>query len=353
MATYGIHFLAGSRRMTPKQFANSIAGAIGGYTSNVELEIQMQRDKAAIRSLFQIAAIIFQRIISRTPMDEDYSYEVVNDKGEEITRNHQADDSVVRYDWTMMVHGETVKIFSCRDFVAKDPNFGMTFNNRKDINLILDELLKSNLKPQYITTSKGEIVPDFQISFDNPNPHFRTIEFGMYKKESTGVKEGKNYPHGVNEDHFTYQAPKGFYAITMKEYEAFIATHEADRWRTLSQKMLRQKVEKTFSDKKFNQILKVVNASTPSEAFNKVMQDEMNKKKPEAQKKMNEELKKEKVEVPQEDIGKWVFYESDTASYWQNEFHTTDYEEFKKKLKGSGMSSEFKEDIKRAKNTKK
>lgn len=301
MANYGIHFLAGSKKMTPKQFGNAIAGMIGGYTSNVELEIQMQREKAAIRSLFQIASIVFQRIVSRTPFDEEYRYEVVKD-GEVKIKEHEPDDDVVRYDWTMTVAGQNSKTFSCRDFIAMDPDFGMEFNDKKDINLILNTLLKSGLKPKIITNEKGEDVPDFSISFDNSNERFKTLEYGKYRKGPTEPKYGKEYVHGVTETQFSYQAPMGFYAITMKEYEAFIATHKADVWRTLSQKMLRQRVEKIFSEKKINQILKIVDAATPEDAFKKAMSQEVEKNKARAQKKAQKELEKENAKVSDSEV---------------------------------------------------
>lgn len=346
MANYGIHFMAGSRRMTPKQFSNLIAGTIGSFSSNIELQVQMERDKAAIRSLLQIAAIVFQRIVSRTPMDEEYEFinlrkmkeAIQSASGEEnfdvndIKDIHRPDDNVLRYDWTMMVNGENVKIFTCREFIAKDPNFGMEFNNKKDINLVLTELLSSNMKPKYITDSKGQRVPDFQISFDNPNPHFRTLEFGKYKKTKTELKQGEHYQHGIDENHYSYQAPKGFYTITMREYEAFIASHEADRWRTLSQKMLRQKVEKVLSEKKFNQIFEIIDAPSPEQALVKSAEDNVKKNEEKTNKQILEELKVERVIITDEMIEQWIFYESDAASYYQEEYGTNDFETFKKKF---------------------
>lgn len=344
MANYGIHFLAGSKSMTPKQFRNAIAATIGGYTSNVELEIKMQRDKAAIRSLLQIAAIVFQRLVSRTPMDEEYDVTIEKEYGDTKWTSyyrHQPDSSVARYDWTMMISGENVKIFSCKEFVAKDPNFGIEFNNKKDINLILDTLLKSNLKPKIITNSKGEEIPDFQVSFDNPNPHFKKLEYGLYKKGPTEPKEGENYVHGITEDNYSYQAPKGFYAITMKEYEAFIQTHEGDRWRSLSQKMLRQKVEKVFSEKKFSQIMSslssdILNQGTPEGAFNKAVDKNEKDAEKDNERKLQEELKKEPISKEEEISPEQYVFDHYHDGYWKNEFKSIS--EIKK-------DSEFKKDF--------
>lgn len=344
MGKYGMYMLAGNTKMTPKQFGNSIAKMIGGYTSNVNLEIKMERDKAAIRSLFQIASIVFQRIVSRTPLDEEYKYETVDKDGNVKERYHEPDNSSVRYDWKMIVKGENEKIFTCSEFIAKNPDFGMEFNDKNDINLILTTLLNSDLKPRTIKNNKGELIPDFDIQFDNQNEHFKTIEYGRYRKGPTEPKPGKNYLHGVTEDHFTYQAPKGFYAITMKEYEAFISTHESDRWRTLSQKMLRQRVEKVFSDKKFNQILKICNEPDMSTAFQKGSEEEDKKRKKEYKEKLKEALRNSKPQQEDEDmirqnVFEEMYKDSSGVGYWKREFGSID------KIKGLDRE-QFEQDIK-------
>lgn len=323
--TRGIVFRAGGKNMTVKQIKNAVAASIARDLSTHILTIDIENDKKAIRTMLQVAAIVFQRVVSRTPIDEDYDVTVDKeyDTGKWTSHyRHKADNSVCRYDWELHIEGTKSITYTARDFVNMKEDFGDNFNDKKDIQLVLDTLLKSGVQPKKtldIVNHKMVHRDDFNIWFDNQNPHFKTLEYGRYKKGPTEPKQGEKEVHGINEDHFSYQAPKGFYAITMAEYKAFVAEHgDKTKWRTISQKMLRQATTKILSDKKFGKLGTGSNATAIAENVIKqtLKENEQYTNKIAQEENIKEASKKQENEV---DIEKYVF-DNAQGGYWSGNF---------------------------------
>ena len=81
--------------------ANTYSQVLNNIAENAEV---------AINQTLSIVATFFQRVVARTPLDEDYSWTeeitVGKDKNgnpikEKVTRYHKADSSQVRYSWTI------------------------------------------------------------------------------------------------------------------------------------------------------------------------------------------------------------------------------------------------------------
>ena len=146
------------------------------------------------------AAVFFQRVVSRTPLDEDYVY-----KG----KVHKADNDVVRDCWTAS--------YGQRKITAKElrESYGvefMKFNDTADIDTIY-------MVFRSIFTRKFGAVR--QIFIENNHNRFVELEYGGYKTYSTVPKEGPNYEHGILNKH-SVQAPYGMLRITQAEFKEIV-----------------------------------------------------------------------------------------------------------------------------------
>lgn len=180
--------------------------------ANMRMQLTYGEEINYVNRLCNFVAALFQRIVSRTPMDEEYEFDTTDKNGNQIHIIHTPDGSVLRKDWVLSI-GDIV--ISANDIYAIKSDAFLEFNNREDKRIIY-KLLISKLKATTKNKEALEMVfKDGEACFQNSNPHFKIVEYGGYKKDSASRK-GKHYEHGVVNG-FTYQAPYGMLRISLLE----------------------------------------------------------------------------------------------------------------------------------------
>lgn len=157
-------------------------------------------EDATERNLF-LAAIFFQRVVSRTPMDEDYMTGV-NDELKPVM--HIADDDYVRDAWIASYGRKSISAKSLRE------NYGcefIKFNNRNEVKIIYEQFKNLIGNRKNIT----------RIRIANEHERFPLLEYGEYKNDGS-IKSGKNFKHGVKNG-YSIQAPVGMLRLTQAEFE--------------------------------------------------------------------------------------------------------------------------------------
>lgn len=145
-----------------------------------------------------MAAVFFQRVVNRTPVDEDYWY---LDKKSDDMKFHRADNDSVRKSWAISGPGFR---FYARDFMNNGVSFD-EFNSKSDIDKIY-ELIRDSAK----------VENHFYIFIENFHERFAQLEFGEYLRDGD-LKRGQKYYHGV-ERGYSIQAPYGMLRITKAEF---------------------------------------------------------------------------------------------------------------------------------------
>jgi len=149
--------------------------------------------KTARQRNIYLAAIFFQRVVSRTPLDENY----IKYDGQK----HEKDDDVVRECWYLEYNGK--KIYS------------------RDIGMGLFEDIGNKESTESVKSALDGFFPEGkvprQIRIYNDNERMSLLEYGMYDADSKGISYSETgRPHGI-EDGFSIQAPAGMLRITMAE----------------------------------------------------------------------------------------------------------------------------------------
>ena len=184
-----------------KIVTEKIKGAIEDSVVNVAGRkivetVKMERE----RTLF-MAAVFFQRVVNRTPMDEDYL--VTGENGSKV--EHHADDDYVRDAWTASYNNRIVTAKQLREA-------GLTFENFNDENEI--RKIYNVFKKTFVMSKKNIL----SIHIDNTHERFPMLEYGEYTKDSKEIKGGEKYEHGV-EGGYSVQAPHGMLRITEAEFQ--------------------------------------------------------------------------------------------------------------------------------------
>jgi hypothetical protein len=149
--------------------------------------------KTARERNIYLAAIFFQRVVSRTPLDENY----IKTNGQK----HEKDEDIVRECWYLEYNGK--KIYS------------------RDIGMELFEEIGDKESTESVKSSLNSFfsankVPR-QIRIANDNERMSWLEYGTYDSDSIGISySDTGRPHGI-EDGFSIQAPAGMLRITMTE----------------------------------------------------------------------------------------------------------------------------------------
>lgn len=162
-----------------------------------------------------VISTFFQRVIARTPVDENYDRPYVTKTGEVKITTHTPDEEVCREHWYIEESHSAGKLYSKNLF-----NNGMGFdvvNNNEEI-----QMIKSHLKQMYplkTFLSQG-VEPSFTVG--NDCKHFERLEYGYSNWESDtepviGMPIGRE--HGVKNKH-SVQAPVGMLRITQMELES-------------------------------------------------------------------------------------------------------------------------------------
>lgn len=186
-----------------KAVVNKITGAIENQMYNAAGQMIVEKTEEATRRNLFLAAMFFQRVVSRTPLDEDY-ITGMNERGH-ITMHH-ADDDVVRDCWVASYRNKKITSKELRE------NYGCEFykfNDRGEVHKIYQQFL----------TLIGKTKNVSGIRIENTNERFAMLEYGEYRHDGTIKKDSDNkYPHGVKGG-YSVQAPVGMLRLTQQEFE--------------------------------------------------------------------------------------------------------------------------------------
>lgn len=157
-------------------------------------EIEKQR-------ILYMSAVFFQRVVNRTPVDEDYWY---LDKKTDDMKFHRADNDSVRESWSISGSGFE---YTAKDFMDNGVKFD-EFNDKSDIDKIY-EILREAVESK---SKSGR----FYVMIDNFHERFPQLEFGEYLRDGD-LKKGQKYYHGVDGG-YSVQAPYGMLRVTQAEF---------------------------------------------------------------------------------------------------------------------------------------
>lgn len=218
------------------------------YMESVDLLTKslVTKGTSEILGVINCASIVFQRLVARTPLDEEYDYVNVNklrdmihsvSGGEsfdmsEVVEHHIPDNNRIRDHWrlTININGATAADVFAKDFDDK------IFDEPNDLKSINE--VASKISSQFDTHFRGRdkgMSFDFDIVFTNNSDHFAKLEYGRYKKSKNGIKQGEKYQHGVDDTGYVIQAPNGFYRKSLLELNAMLNKKQS---RDVSKKLM-------------------------------------------------------------------------------------------------------------------
>lgn len=161
------------------------------------------------RNLY-LAAVFFQRVVCRTPVDEDYLY---MDGGESF-RIHRKDDDSVRDAWTVSYNNAKI---TAKQMAESGVSFD-SFNDKESIDKIFAIFQK-----KFLNGKKRKLR---QVRISNSHKRFAMLEFGEYEHDG-GVRGKAKYYHGTDRG-YTIQAPYGMLRVTEAEFEQMSISMSTD-----------------------------------------------------------------------------------------------------------------------------
>ena len=204
------------------EFTQHMIGAIESRVLNLEGKMIAKSGLKASERVLWLSAIYFQRIVSRTPRDEEYKY-LDNDYK---NRSHTPDDDYIQDYWT-------ARYWNYQGITAKylRENCGCTFetfNDQNEIAIIYKEFRKRffgapGSKGRQNKESGKTTLKSIRIYCDYPKDQqhalrYHLLEFGGYVGDGI-IKKGEKYYHGVVNGH-SIQSPAGMTATTNMEFES-------------------------------------------------------------------------------------------------------------------------------------
>lgn len=269
--TYSFTTSTGSRRKTntPLIIGNTVSSKVisKAKTETVMREVSEEINLGVykLKGFIKVVAITFQRLIARTPMDEDYDYlnfrkmaklisYGIKFSEQDVVERHIADNDVARFDWVATIKiGSYVLNVKAKRF--ENLNF-KEINDAQEIKIIYNYMIDHLKRDGIKLTNKGFSL-SLSVDYKNNNSHFKTLEMGGYKRENSLHEpyEGTFFLHGIT-GHFSVQAPAGIYRVTMAEFEESIAKVETKKKTTLSSEFMRhclkdityQKMQKHYEE---------------------------------------------------------------------------------------------------------
>jgi len=164
--------------------------------------------EASERALY-LNAIFFQRVVSRTPVDEDYITEI-NERGKPVM--HKADNDFIRDYWTASYNRKSITAKYLMD------SCGCTFekfNDKDEVEKIYQEFRKFLGKSTSAFFKGTRTLRGVHIENTHPDKkRYARLEYGEYEKDGS-IKRASR-PHGVKGG-YSIQAPAGMYRVTEAE----------------------------------------------------------------------------------------------------------------------------------------
>ena len=225
-----------------KIVAQHFAGAIEDEVAEVKGRALLVSAKTQRERTLFMAAVFFQRVVCRTPVDEDYYYQ---DKNGDL-KIHNKDDDAVRDAWVASYNNRKITAKQMREA-------GITFDKFNDEGEI--RAIYEMFREAFIMGNKNILT----VHIDNEHERFPMLEYGEYKNDGT-LKKGEKYYHGV-EGGYSVQAPAGMLRITQAEFQKMTLTMST---RKLIQSYVQrsQRTLKNPSPSKMKELKKVLGNKT-------------------------------------------------------------------------------------------
>ncbi len=226
-----------------KEYGKHISEVIDTSVIGMSVKDTLGKNAALIKKrIIKLAAILFDRICSRTPMDEDYKgtlIKEITDKGtgertlKEISVEHHADKNFCRLDWKIQIGPRTITAY---ELWRSNNSLFEEYNKSKDIDYIAD-YFEHNFK-------KVDLKFFDVLQVENMNDHFAKLEFGEYKQSESQIFSGHKYKHGLK-NHHSVQAPNGMMRLTLAELDRI---SQESRVKSLSRRYRSQRTSKVLND---------------------------------------------------------------------------------------------------------
>lgn len=226
--------------LVTKKFAGAIEDSVVAMRGSAIAETAViQRE----RTLF-MAAVFFQRVVNRTPVDEDYFFAGKNGD----LQVHKADDDSVRDFWVARYNNRKITAKQLRE--SAGVSFDI-FNDEGEIRAIYEQFRQA-----FIQNKDRNIL---SVRIENDHERFAQLEYGEYLHDGE-PKRGEKYYHGV-ERGYSVQAPYGMLRITQAEFEQMTISTSTDRLiKTYVQKS--QRTRKVPSQSKMKELKRVIGDRT-------------------------------------------------------------------------------------------
>lgn len=219
-----------------------------------ELNERGSNYRSVVNQKISLYATFFQRVVSRTPLDEKYTRIKPSEKTENMLHiKHIPDDSQCRYDWYI---SDGSSIVSAKAFPK---SYFTTVNDKSAVDGIKKKLQTVYAKGLKKSNSEEIIKRIESLEVYNDNPHYKVLEYGggynWLNKTKPTKGPGNKYPHGVENNHAVY-APTGMLRISqmelLKESQKEARTNLAARYKG------GKKVNRVPSDSELDQFWKLL-----------------------------------------------------------------------------------------------
>lgn len=256
----------------------SIEQQVAGLVGNAVAETVAQHNRNVIAK----TAIFFQRVVSRTPKDEDYydSY---------YHKSHKADKDDVWKEWKVLYWRKSV---TAEQMGLNLFDKAEDFNNKTKINAVMKIIINSLFGGEEKLVKRATRIRSIRI--ENTHPRFAMLEYGEYENTKrdnfderhgsariSGIKRGGmsgKYIHGTVGG-YSVQAPTGMLRITQAEMETMNIA-DFDKWFSSNYKRNNKNVKKVPSAQETKKIMTVIKnrrnlSDSDIEAILKAYSDEM------------------------------------------------------------------------------
>ena len=215
------------------QIGTAVEDAFDEVTGGFVVKTAKKTLENANATKLYIAAVFFQRVVSRTPLDENYTWTIGNKIFE-----HKKDNDATRDHWWIS--------YGKKKLCAKDyADCFEVFNDKNSIDKLWNLF--------QVTFSTEKQMRTIRVYNDADPEKFNTLEYGKYKASSSVIRSGDLYEHGIK-NHFSIQAPVGMLRLTEGEL-GFILDSSLKRASSII-KRLNKSINKTPNPREVKKIFK-------------------------------------------------------------------------------------------------
>ena len=209
-----------------KKVRSLMIGAVEEHVLDLTGKMMASTGLAASERVLWLSAVYFQRIISRTPRDENYSYRSYDKSKKKWYIHYHKDDKDYIQDYWTARYGRYQPITAAYLRESCGCTFER-FNDPKEIQIIYkifrDTFFgKEGSRGRANKESGKTILRGVRIRCEYPDDkqhklRYHLLEYGGYVGDGV-IKHGPDLPHGVAGNR-SIQAPSGMTALTDAEFE--------------------------------------------------------------------------------------------------------------------------------------